>query len=104
LAKRGTSKYLDIKIVLQRIKEFIFIDNGERKSDLVVCANHSQELQSNLHLDLDNRPIECYNIEMDLESRDGLEELKNLAIKEIEGSKEIRISYPARLMVLIIIH
>ena len=39
-----TSKYPELKVVLQIIKEFIFTDNGEHKSDLVVCAKHSQEL------------------------------------------------------------
>jgi hypothetical protein len=53
-----TSKYPELKLVLKKIKEFLFIDNGEHKSDLVVCANHGQELQSNLHLDLYEKPIE----------------------------------------------
>jgi hypothetical protein len=38
---------------------------------------------------LDKIPIECYKIERDLEILDELEELRNLAIEEIEGSKEI---------------
>ena len=48
----------------------------------MVCAKHSRELQTNLHLNLDKRPIECYNIEKDLENPDDLEELRNLSIKE----------------------
>jgi hypothetical protein len=39
---------------------------------------------------LDKRPIELYNIEKDLEIPDDLEELKNLAIKKIEGIREIQ--------------
>jgi hypothetical protein len=38
---------------------------------------------------LDKRPIEYYNIERDLEISDDLEELRNLSIKEMKGSKEI---------------
>jgi hypothetical protein len=64
-----TIKCPELKVVLQRIKEFIFTDTGERKSDLVVCAKHSQEIQSNLHLNLNKRPIEFYKIEKDLENR-----------------------------------
>jgi hypothetical protein len=91
-----TSKYPELKIVLQRIKEFLFTDVGERKSDLVVCAKHSQALQSNLHLDTDKTPIECYKIEKDLENPDDLEELRNLAIKETEGSREIQNTIPSQ--------
>jgi hypothetical protein len=47
-------------------------------------------LQYNLHLDTNKTPIECYKIEKDLENLDDLEELINLAIKEIEGSREIK--------------
>jgi hypothetical protein len=78
-----TSKYSELKVVLQRIKEFIFSDTHEWKSDLVVCVRHNQEL----HLDSRKRPIECYKIEKDLESPDDLEELRNLSIKETEGSR-----------------
>jgi hypothetical protein len=85
-----TSKYPELKVVLQRIKEFLFIDNGEQKSDLVVCEKHGQELQSNLHLNLDKRPIEFYKIEKELEIPDDLEELRNLSIKESKGRKEIQ--------------
>jgi hypothetical protein len=45
-----TSKYPELEVVLQRIKEFLFTDNSNQKSNLVVCAKHSQELQTNLHL------------------------------------------------------
>ena len=44
---------------------------------------------------MDNRPIECYNIEKDLESPNELEELSNLAIKEIEGRREIQNIIPS---------
>jgi hypothetical protein len=99
-----TSKYPELKIVLQRIKKFLFTDVGEWKSDPVVCANHSQVLQSNLHLDMNKTPIECYKIEKDLENPDDLEELRNLAIKETKGREKSRTPYPTRLIVLIIIH
>ena len=36
-----TSKYPELKVVLQRIKEFLFTDTSEQKSYLVVCENHS---------------------------------------------------------------
>jgi hypothetical protein len=62
----------------------------------VVCANHSQVLQSNLHLDMDKTPIECYKIEKDLENPDDLEELRNLAIKETKGSREIQNMLPSQ--------
>jgi hypothetical protein len=39
-------------------------------------------------------PIECYKISRDSESPDDLEELRNLAIKEIEGNKEIQNTIP----------
>jgi hypothetical protein len=53
-----TSKYHELKIVLQRIKEFLFTDLGEQKSEPVVCAKYIQALQSNLHLDTNKTPIE----------------------------------------------
>jgi len=81
---------------LQRIKEFLFTDVGERKTDLVLCENHSQEIQSNLHLDSHKRPIVCYKIENDLESPDDLEELRNLDIKEIEERREIHNTIPRK--------
>jgi hypothetical protein len=68
-----TGTYLGIKVILERIKEFIFTYTGKQKSDLVVCEKHSQELQSNLHLNLEKRPIEFYKIEKDLEIPNDLE-------------------------------
>jgi hypothetical protein len=65
-------KYPELKAVLHTIKEFLFPDNGERKSDLVVCENHGQYPQYNLHLNFEKRPIECYKIEKDLEIPDDL--------------------------------
>jgi hypothetical protein len=85
-----TSKYPELELVLQIIKEFIFIENSNQKSNLVVCAKHSQEIQTNIHLTLDKKPIEFYNIDRDSESPDDLEELRNLAIKETEGKREIQ--------------
>jgi hypothetical protein len=62
----------------------------------VVCAKHSRELQKNLHLNLDKRPIECYKIKKDSEILDHLEELRNLAIKEKEGNREIQNIIPSQ--------
>jgi hypothetical protein len=84
-----TSKYPKLQVILQRIKEFLFIDNSKQKSNLVVCAKHSRELQPNIHLNLDKRPIEFYKIEKDLEIPDDLKELRNLAIKETKWYREI---------------
>jgi hypothetical protein len=36
------SKYLELKIVMQKIKKLLFIDSCKWKSDPVVCANHNQ--------------------------------------------------------------
>jgi hypothetical protein len=90
-----TSKYPELKIVLKRIKEMLFTDVCKRKSVPVVCSNHSQVLQSNLHLDTNKTPIECHKIEKDLENPDDLEELRNLSIKETEGSREIQNTLPS---------
>jgi hypothetical protein len=90
------SKYLDLEVVLQRIKEFIFIDNSNQKSYLVVCAKNIQELQTNIHLKLEKRPIECYKIENDLETPYDLEELRNLSIKETKGNREIQNILPSQ--------
>jgi hypothetical protein len=62
----------------------------------VVCPNHSRELQDNIHLNLNKRPIECYNIEKDFESPYDLEELRNLSIKETEGNREIHNIIPTQ--------
>jgi hypothetical protein len=77
-----TSKYPDLEVALQNIKEFLFTDNGSQKSNLLVCSKHIQEPQTNLHLHSTEMPIECYQISKDSESIDDLEELRNLAIKE----------------------
>jgi hypothetical protein len=66
-----------------------FTDVCKQNSNIVVCSNHIQFLHSNLYLDMDKTPIECYKIEKDLENPDDLEELRNLSIKEIKGSREI---------------
>jgi hypothetical protein len=91
-----TSKYLELELVLQRINKFIFTDNNKQKLDLVICAKHSRELQTNLHLNLDKKPIECYKIEKDMEILYDLEGLRNLAIKETEGNKEIQNIIPSQ--------
>jgi hypothetical protein len=53
-----TSKYPELKILLQIIKKLIFTNVCKWKSYPVVCANRIQVLQSNLHLDMKNTPIE----------------------------------------------
>ena len=45
---------------------------------------------------MDKRSIECYKIEKHLESPDDLEELRNLAIKETKGNREIQNIIPSR--------
>jgi hypothetical protein len=79
---------------LQKIKELIFIDNSNKRSNSVVCPKHNQELQTKLHFPLTEKPIECYHISRDSEILDDLEELRNLAIKETEGSREIQNTIP----------
>jgi hypothetical protein len=37
-----TSKYPELEVVLQNIKEFVFTDNGNQKSNLVVCVKHNR--------------------------------------------------------------
>jgi hypothetical protein len=39
-----TSKYPELEVVLQRIKEFLFIDNSKKKSNPVISAKHNREL------------------------------------------------------------
>jgi hypothetical protein len=90
-------KYPELEVVLQKIKEFIFTDNGNQKSNLVVCSKHRQEIQTNLHLPSTEKPIECYQINRDSESPDDLEKLRNLAIKEIEGNREIQKTIPRQM-------
>jgi hypothetical protein len=89
-----TSKYPELEVPLQNIKEFIFTDNDSHKSNLVICAKHIQEPQTNLQLHSTETHIECYQISKDLESIDNFEELRNLDIKEIEGSREIQNTIP----------
>jgi hypothetical protein len=79
------------------MKEFLVTDNGNQKSNLGVCPRHSQELQTNLHLNSTKNPIECYNISKDSESLDDVEELRNLAIKETKGNREIQNTIPSQI-------
>jgi hypothetical protein len=44
---------------------------------------------------LEKRPIEFYKIKKDLECPDDLEELRNLAIKETDGNREIQNIIPS---------
>jgi hypothetical protein len=59
------SKYLELEVALQKIKQFLFTDNGNHKSNLVVCAKYSQGLQTNIHFPSTKTPIECYLIRKD---------------------------------------
>jgi DNA integrity scanning protein DisA with diadenylate cyclase activity len=61
-----------------------------------VCPNNAQELQSKLHLPLIEKPIEFYHISKASEILDKLEELRNLAIKEIKGNGKIENTIPSQ--------
>jgi hypothetical protein len=74
-------------VALQKIKEILFTDNDNKKSNLVACAKHIQELQTNLYFPSTEKPIECYHISKDSKIPDDLEELRNLAIKETKGRR-----------------
>ena len=50
----------------------------------------------NLHLHSIEMPIECYQISKDSKILDDLEDLINLAIKEIEGRREIQNTIPSQ--------
>jgi hypothetical protein len=90
-----TSKYTELELVLQNIKELLFTANSNNISDLVVCPKHTPELQSKPHLPMIENPIELYQISKASESLDELEELRNLAIKETEGNREIQNTIPS---------
>jgi hypothetical protein len=60
-----TSKYSDLEVFLQKIKEFHFTNNGNQKPNLVVCVKHSQELYTILHLPSTKNPIQFYHISRD---------------------------------------
>jgi hypothetical protein len=84
-----TSKYLELNTALQRVKEMLFTDISKNRSSPIVCVDHVQLLQSSLSSESDKIPIACCKVEKDLEKLDDLEELRNLTIKEMEGSIEI---------------
>jgi len=67
----------------------IFTDICKKRSSPVVCVDHVRFLQSSLSLEIDKIIVLCCKVKKDLEKPDDLEELKNLDIKEIEGSREI---------------
>jgi len=52
-----TSKYFELEVVMQKIKEFHFTANGNHKSNLGVCSKHNEEIQTNIHLTLTKKPI-----------------------------------------------
>jgi hypothetical protein len=84
-----TRKYPELNAVLQRVKEMIFMDISKKRSSSVVCVDHVQLLQYSLCSKSNNIPIVCCKVEKDLEKLDDLEEIRNLTIKEMEGSIEI---------------
>jgi hypothetical protein len=90
-----TSKYPELNTVLQRIREMIFTDICKKRSSPVVCDDHVHLLQSSLSLEIDKIYVPCCKVERDLENPDGLEELRNLDIKETEGSREIQDTIPS---------
>jgi hypothetical protein len=59
-----------------------------------VCPKNTQELQTKFHLPLIQNPIEFYHISKVSKILDELEELRNLAIKETEGNREIQNTMP----------
>jgi hypothetical protein len=82
-----TSKYPELELALQKIQELLFTTNSNKRSKFLVCTKHIQGLQNKCHLPSNGNPIECYQIGKHSESLDKLEELRNLAVKEIEGNR-----------------
>jgi hypothetical protein len=54
-------------------------------------------LQSSLSLEIDNIVVPCYKVEKDLQKPDDFEELRNLDVKETEGSREIHNTIPGHI-------
>jgi hypothetical protein len=52
-------------------------------------------LQSSLSLESDKIVVACCKVDKDLEKPDDLEELRNLTIKEMKGSREIQDTIPS---------
>jgi hypothetical protein len=90
-----TSKCPELNTVLQRIREILFTKICEKRSSLVVCIDHVQFLQSSLSLEIDKIIVPCFKVEKDLEKPNDLKELRNLDIKETEGSREIQDIVPS---------
>jgi hypothetical protein len=88
------SNYLELELALQKIQEILFTTNNNKISNFVVCPKHTQELQNKFHLHSTKNPIECYQIGKHSGSLDELEELRNLVVKETEGSREIQNTIP----------
>ena len=51
------SKYLEIELILQKIKELLFTANNYKRSYFVVCSRHTKEFQTKLHLSVTGKPI-----------------------------------------------
>jgi hypothetical protein len=77
------------------MREMIFTDICKKRSSPVVCVNHVHFLQSSLGLEIDKIHVPCFKVDKDLEKPDDLEELRNLAIKENEGNREIQDTIPS---------
>jgi hypothetical protein len=86
--------YPELNIVLQGIKEMIFTDICKKRSSRVVCDDHVHLLQSSLSLEIDKIYLPCCKVERNLKNPDGLEEIRNLDIKETKGSREIQDTIP----------
>jgi hypothetical protein len=71
-------------VVYPSHREIFFIKN-----------DHVHLLQSSLCIEIDNITVPCCKVEKDLEKPDDLEELRNLDIKNAEGSRHIQDSIPS---------
>jgi len=89
------SKYPELELALQKVQELLFTTNSNKRSNFVVLPKHTQERQNKCHLPSTGNPIECYQIGKHSKILYELEELKNLVIKEKEGSREIQNTIPS---------
>jgi hypothetical protein len=90
-----TSKYPELNIILQRIREIFFTDICEKRSSPVVCVDHVHFIQSSLSLEIDKIGVPCCKVEKDLEKLDELEDIRNLNIKVKEGRRDIQDTVPS---------
>jgi hypothetical protein len=90
-----TGKSPELHLVLQRIQEMLFTDICKQRSSPVVCSDHVHFLQSNRGHNPIRIPLACCKIDKGLEESNELEELRNLNIKETEGTREIQDTIPS---------